>query len=115
VFVAYVLQRIDGIAVERFLDGDVRHGCRGRRAVPVLFAGREKDHVAEGVARCESRSTALIRATRSRALTCVLLTIFSMATFHKSPASEASDPGDIMSERRAIISECPGDFVGIRT
>jgi hypothetical protein len=41
-----VLREDDGLAVERFLDGDVRHGCRGNGAVPVLFAGREPDHVA---------------------------------------------------------------------
>src|SRR5256885_249898 len=41
-----VFQPIDVLAVERLLDGDVRHG-RGRcRSVPVLLARREPDHVA---------------------------------------------------------------------
>jgi hypothetical protein len=34
---------------------------------------------------------------------------------HKSAASEARALGDIMSESMGgIISECPGDFIGIR-
>ena len=36
---------IDNLAVELFLNGDVRHGRRRRGAVPVLFAGREPDHI----------------------------------------------------------------------
>jgi hypothetical protein len=45
-FVAHVFQPIDDLAVELFLDGDMRH-ARGRRgAVPVLLARREPDHVA---------------------------------------------------------------------
>ena len=45
-FVAHVFQPIDDLAVELFLDGDMRHG-RGRRGtVPVLLARREPDHVA---------------------------------------------------------------------
>src|SRR3954468_20482789 len=44
--VADVFHPLDHLAVERLLDGDVRHG-RGRRgAVPVLLARREPDHVA---------------------------------------------------------------------
>ena len=37
---------VDGLAVQRLLDRDVRHRRRRRRAVPVLLAGREPDHVA---------------------------------------------------------------------
>src|SRR5712691_8817789 len=44
--VADFLHPVDGLAVEPFLNGDVRHGCRGRRAVPMLLARRERDHVA---------------------------------------------------------------------
>ena len=44
--VADLLHPVDGLAVERFLDGDVRHRRGRRRAVPVLLAGREPDHVA---------------------------------------------------------------------
>ena len=45
-FVAHVLQPIDDLAVELFLDGDMRHG-RGRRGtVPMLLARREPNHVA---------------------------------------------------------------------
>ena len=45
-FVAYVLQPIDDLAVELFLDGGMRHG-RGRSGtVPMLLARREPDHVA---------------------------------------------------------------------
>jgi hypothetical protein len=36
--------------------------------------------------------------------------------WHNSAASEARALGDIMSESMGgIISECPGDFIGIRT
>src|SRR5262249_24319824 len=45
-FVADRFHPVHRLAVELFLDGDVRHG-RGRRgAVPVLLARREPDHVA---------------------------------------------------------------------
>jgi hypothetical protein len=37
---------LDQLAVERLLDGDVRHGRGWRGAVPVLLAGPEPDHVA---------------------------------------------------------------------
>ena len=37
---------VDNLAVELFLNGDVRHHGRGRRGpMPVLLAGREPDHV----------------------------------------------------------------------
>src|SRR2546429_7393065 len=45
-FIGGVLHPLDRLAVESFLNGNVGHGCRGRRAVPVLFSGREPDHVA---------------------------------------------------------------------
>src|SRR4051794_12411417 len=44
--VAHVFEPIDDLAVERLLDGDVRHGRRRRGPVPVPHAGREPDHVA---------------------------------------------------------------------
>src|SRR5262249_4216493 len=45
-FVADLLQPFDDLAVERLLNGEVRH-CRGRRgAVPMLFMRRAPDHVA---------------------------------------------------------------------
>src|SRR5215212_2399267 len=44
--VAHVLHPLDRLAVERLLDGDVRHRRGRRRAVPVLLAGLEPDHVA---------------------------------------------------------------------
>ena len=45
-FVADLLHPIDNLAIELFLNGDVRHG-RGRRSpMPVLLARREPDHIA---------------------------------------------------------------------
>src|SRR4029079_8614829 len=44
--VAHVLHPIDRLAVERLLDGDMRHRRRGRRAVPMFLAGRKPDDVA---------------------------------------------------------------------
>src|SRR5215207_3997173 len=41
-----VLHPLDHLAVERLLDGDVRHARSGRRPVPVLYPRREPDHVA---------------------------------------------------------------------
>src|SRR5579864_4864800 len=41
-----LLQPLDDLAVELFLDGDVGHRRGRRRPVPVLLAGREPDHVA---------------------------------------------------------------------
>src|SRR3954452_23781859 len=43
-FSAHMLQPIDHLAVEPLLNGDVRHGCRGRRPVPVLLARRKPHH-----------------------------------------------------------------------
>src|SRR4051794_28919708 len=40
-----VFEPVDGLAVELLLDGDVGHRRRGRRAVPVLFAGGEPHDV----------------------------------------------------------------------
>ncbi len=45
-FVADLLHPVNHFAVERFLNGDVRHGRGGRGAMPMLFARREPDHVA---------------------------------------------------------------------
>src|SRR3954469_13167098 len=45
-FVADLFHPVDGFAVQRFVDGDVLHGCRWRRAVPVLFARLEPDDIA---------------------------------------------------------------------
>src|SRR4051812_33320915 len=44
--VRHVLQPIDGLAVERFLNGDMAHAGRGCRAMPVLLAGQADHHVA---------------------------------------------------------------------
>jgi hypothetical protein len=45
-FICDVLHPLDRLSVEGLLNGDVGHGCRGRPAVPVLFSGREPDHIA---------------------------------------------------------------------
>ena len=45
-FVADLFHPIDSLAVERFLDGDVRHGRGWRGAVPMLFARRKPDNIA---------------------------------------------------------------------
>ena len=44
--IAHLLHPVDNLAIERFLNGNVRH--RGRRcgAVPVFLAGRKPHHVA---------------------------------------------------------------------
>src|SRR4051812_9706231 len=44
--VADLFQPVDGFALPRLVDGDVLHGGFRRRAVPVLFARLEPDHVA---------------------------------------------------------------------
>ena len=38
-FVTNLFHPVNGLAVELFLNGDVRHGCGRRGAVPVLLAG----------------------------------------------------------------------------
>src|SRR5436190_7937830 len=40
------LHPVNDLAVELFLDGDVRHGRGWRGAMPMLLAGRARDHVA---------------------------------------------------------------------
>ena len=44
--VADLFHPVDDLAVQRFLNGDMRHCRRRRGAVPVLLAGRKPDHVA---------------------------------------------------------------------
>src|ERR1700761_3865114 len=44
--VAHFFHPVDSFAVELFLNGDVSHGRGRRRAMPMLFAGREPDDVA---------------------------------------------------------------------
>ena len=44
--VADFFQPVHRLAVERFLNGDMRHGRRRRGTVPMLFAGRDRDHIA---------------------------------------------------------------------
>src|SRR4249920_428422 len=44
--VADFLHPVDGLAVDVFQNGDVRHGLRRRGAVPVLLARRAPDHIA---------------------------------------------------------------------
>src|SRR3974390_190400 len=41
-----MLHPVDDLAVELFLNGNVRHRCGRRGSVPVLLAWREPDHVA---------------------------------------------------------------------
>src|SRR5256885_1674790 len=41
-----LLHPVDHTAVLPLLDGDVRHRCRGRSAMPVFLARREPDHIA---------------------------------------------------------------------
>src|SRR6476619_5624891 len=45
-FVANFFQPFDDLAVERFLNGDVRHCSGWRGAVPMLLTRRAPDHVA---------------------------------------------------------------------
>ena len=45
-FVADFFQPVHGLAIEAFLDGDVRHGGGGSGAVPMFFARRKPDDVA---------------------------------------------------------------------
>src|SRR5207245_9055735 len=45
-FVADLFHPVDVFAVQRLLNGDMRHRRRGRRPVPMLLAGREPDHTA---------------------------------------------------------------------
>jgi hypothetical protein len=45
-FVADLFHPVDNLAIELFLNGDVRHGGGQRSAMPVLLAGREPDHIA---------------------------------------------------------------------
>lgn len=44
--VADMFEPVDGLAVQHLLDRDMGHGGGRRGAVPVLFIGREPDHVA---------------------------------------------------------------------
>src|SRR6185369_12927250 len=44
-FVADVLQPVNGLAVKLLLNGDMRHGRGVRGPMPVLLPGREPDHV----------------------------------------------------------------------
>ena len=44
--VCNLLHPVDDLAVVLLLDGNVRHGRGGRRAVPMLFSRREPDHIA---------------------------------------------------------------------
>jgi hypothetical protein len=44
-FIADLLQPVHGLAIEGFLDGDVRHGGGRCSAVPVLHTRRKPDHI----------------------------------------------------------------------
>src|SRR5947199_8791634 len=44
--VAHLFHPVDDLAVERFLNGDVRHCCRRRGAMPMFLVRREPDHIA---------------------------------------------------------------------
>src|SRR5215469_7667268 len=41
-----LFEPLDSLAIERFLNRDVRHGNRWARAVPMLLAGLEPHHIA---------------------------------------------------------------------
>src|SRR2546428_12729192 len=43
--VADLFHPVDDLALECFLDGEVRHGAGRRRAVPMLFSRRTQDHI----------------------------------------------------------------------
>ena len=43
--VADLFHPFDELAVEIFLNGDMRHGGGWRRAMPMLFARRERDYI----------------------------------------------------------------------
>src|SRR5437867_10074072 len=63
-FVADFLHPVDGLAVQPFLNGDVRHGGRRGGAVPMLFARRERDHVTRP--NFLDRASPALRATAAR-------------------------------------------------
>src|SRR5215212_2746792 len=44
--VSDLFQPLDGLAIERLLDGNMRHSRGGRCAVPMLLTRREPNHVA---------------------------------------------------------------------
>jgi hypothetical protein len=44
-FVADLFQPVDGLAVETFLNGDVRHGCGWHGPMPVFLSRLKPDHV----------------------------------------------------------------------
>src|SRR5206468_3839301 len=44
-FIAHLFHPVDGLPVESFLNGDMRHGRLGRGAMPMLLTRREPDHV----------------------------------------------------------------------
>ena len=44
-FVADLFHPLDDLAIERFLNGDVGHGCCRRSPMPVLQSWREPDHI----------------------------------------------------------------------
>src|SRR3954470_2474297 len=91
--VAHVLQPIDHLPVEPFLDGDVRHRRRGSRPVPMLLARREPDDV--------TRSYLLDRAS------------IPLAPAAAGPSDERLTPRGGMPSRRAPGSK--GDGVAGRT
>jgi hypothetical protein len=45
-FVADLFHPLDDFTFELFLNGDMRHGCAWRSAMPMLLAGRKPDHIA---------------------------------------------------------------------
>src|SRR5437867_8617040 len=45
-FVTDLFHPVDDFTVELFLNGDMRHGCGWRSAMPMLLAGRKPDHIA---------------------------------------------------------------------
>src|SRR5437867_2677589 len=63
-FVADGLHPVDGLALETFVNGDVRHRRRRRSAVPVLLSRREPDHVTRSD--LLDRPSPALRATATR-------------------------------------------------
>src|SRR5215472_8001235 len=46
ILITDLFQPLDRFAIERFLNGDVSHCCRRRRAMPMLLVGRKPDDIA---------------------------------------------------------------------
>jgi len=63
-FVADLLHPLDDLAIERFLNRDVCHRGRRRRAVPMLLVRRKPDHIARP--NFLNRAAPTLRPSKSR-------------------------------------------------